>query len=231
MDDPGPTPPGLAGARPSPDVVAAWVAGWASSRGVGPAQPRCGGLHIAVGLPQQRERYVFASIEKDALRNLALKITTPWIFLKVCAPSGEIETAWPAGWVVQEPGFMMITKLARPATAAALADGYKLTVQGEGVIIASVADEAGDVAASGKIALADGRATFDQIVTNERHRRRGLGRAVMNALSAAAVERGVTEGVLVATPVGRELYAALGWRFHAHLTTAVITEAAPTMLT
>jgi hypothetical protein len=43
-----PTPPSLV--RPSPDVVAAWVAGWASSRGVGPAQPRCGGLHIEVGL-------------------------------------------------------------------------------------------------------------------------------------------------------------------------------------
>jgi GNAT superfamily N-acetyltransferase len=206
---------------PSPDVVAAWVAGWASSRGVGPAQPRCGGLHIVVGLPRQKERYVFASIEKDVLRNLALKITAPWIFLKVCAPSSEVESAWPAGWVVQEPGFMMTTKLARPPTAA-LVDGYRLTVEGESVIVASVVDEAGDMAASGKIALADRRATFDQIETDERHRRRGLGRAVMNALSAAAIERGVTEGVLVATPVGRELYTAMGWSLHAHLTTAVI---------
>jgi GNAT superfamily N-acetyltransferase len=206
---------------PSPDVVAAWVAGWASSRGVGPAQPRCGGLHVAVGLPRQKERYVFASIEKEALRSLALEITKPWIFLKVCAPSGALETVWPAGWVVQEPGFMMTTTLARPP-AAALADGYRLMVQGENVIVASVVDEAGDVAASGKIALADGHATFDQIVTDERHRRRGLGRVVMNALSAAAIARGVTKGVLVATPVGRELYTSLGWCLHAHFTTAVI---------
>ena len=206
---------------PSPDVVAAWVAGWASSRGVGPARPRCGGLYIVAGLPRQKERYVFASIEKDALRNLALTITTPWIFLKVCAPSSEMETVWPAGWVVQEPGFMMTTKLARPPVIA-LADGYRLSVQGENVIVASVVDEAGDVAARGKIALADGRATFDQIETDERHRRRGLGRAVMNALSVAAIERGVTEAVLVATPVGRELYASLGWSLHAHFTTAVI---------
>jgi len=219
MDASSPTP--LAGARASPEIVAAWVAGWASSRGVGPVQPRCGGLYVAVGLPRQRERYVFASIENDALRNLALKITTPWSFLKVCAPRSEMETAWPAGWVVQEPGFMMTTKLARPP-AAAPADGYRLTVQGEDVIVASVIDEAGDVAASGRIALADGHATFDQIVTDERHRRRGLGRVVMNALSAAAVERGVTEAVLVATPVGRELYTALGWSLHAHFTTAVI---------
>jgi GNAT superfamily N-acetyltransferase len=208
-------------ARPSPEIVAAWVAGWASSRGVGPVQHRYGGLHVTVGLPRQKERYVFASIEKDALRNLALTITTPWIFLKVCAPSSEMETAWPAGWVVQEPGFMMTTKLARPR-AIALADGYRLTVHGENVIVASIANEAGDVAASGKIALADGHATFDQIVTDEQHRRRGLGRTVMNALSAAAIERGVAEGVLVATPVGRELYATLGWSLHAHFTTAVI---------
>ena len=206
---------------PSPAVVAAGVAGWAVSRGVGPAQPRCGGLHVAVGLPRQKERYVFASIEKEALRNLALTITTPWIFLKVCAPRGEMETVWPAGWVVQEPGFMMTTTLARPA-AAALADGYRLTVQGEDVIVATIVDKAGDVAASGKIALADGHATFDQIETDEQHRRRGLGLAVMNALSAAAVERGITEGVLVATPVGRKLYTALGWHLHTHFTTAVI---------
>jgi len=216
MDDSSPTLP-----CPSPDVVAAWVAGWAVSRGVGPAQPRFGGLHVAVGLPRQKERYVFASIEKDALRDLALKITTPWTFLKVCAPSNALENVWPAGWVVQEPGFLMTTKLTRPP-APALADSYRLTVQGENVIVASILDEAGDVAASGKIALADGHATFDQIETDERHRRRGLGRVVMNALSAAAIERGVTEGVLVATPVGRQLYTTLGWRLHAHFTTAVI---------
>lgn len=216
MDDSSPRLP-----APSLDVVAAWVAGWAASRGVGPAQPRCGGLHVAVSLPRQKERYVFASIEKDALRNLALKITAPWIFLKVCAPSGELEAVWPASWVVQEPGFMMTTTLA-PAPTAALADGYRLMVQGENVIAASIVDEAGELAASGKIALADGHATFDQIVTDEQHRRRGLGLAVMNALSTAAIERGVTEGVLVATPIGRKLYTALGWSLHTHFTTAVI---------
>jgi hypothetical protein len=138
-------------------------------------RPRCGGLRIEVGYLGKGSAYVFASIEKDALRNLALKITTPWTFLKVCAPNGEMETAWPAGWVVQEPGFMMTTKLARPPAAVALADGYKLTVQGEGVIVASVANETGHVVASGKITLADRHATFDEIVTDELHRRRGLG--------------------------------------------------------
>ena len=43
----------------------------------------------------------------------------------------------------------------------------------------------------------------------------------MRALSAAAVRRGTAQAVLIATPEGRALYAALGWELHAHVTTAV----------
>jgi GNAT superfamily N-acetyltransferase len=208
----------------SPAVVAAWVAGWALSRGVGAPRSVAGGHYLDVGLPQHLARYVFASIDGDRLRALASSITDPWIYLKVGMPSHALAPLWPQGWAVQDDGFMMTTRLESPASTEPdpLCPGYRLSIEGDAVITVSMVDEAGVRAASGKMAMADGYATFDQIVTDENHRRRGLGRAVMQALTAAAVRRGIGRAVLVATSDGRALYTALGWQFHAHVTTAVI---------
>lgn len=116
---------------------------------------------------------------------------------------------------------MMTAHFSKPDEGA-LAAGYRLTVEGDEVIVASAYDGAGFLAASGRAALASDPAVFDQIETHKNHRRRGLGRSVMDALSVAASQRGVQRGVLVATPDGRALYTTLGWRSHAYLTTAVI---------
>jgi len=180
-----------------------------------------GGRYVTVGLPQQQARYVFASIADDDLRRLASEIAAPWIFLKVCKPTTTLDGVWPPGWVVQPEGFMMTVALT-PSPSPSLPPGYALTVDEGRAIVATVCDPTGFPVASGKIALADGYATFDQIGTDESHRRLGLGRAVMAALSAEALARGIRQAVLVATPVGRSLYEAGGWQLHAHFTTAVI---------
>lgn len=204
-----------------PDIVAAWVAGWAKSRDVAAPRPFHGGHHVEVGLARQRSRYVFPSIDEALLQRLATGITEPWIFLKVFSPHPSLERDWPKAWVVQPPGFMMTAHFSKPDEGA-LAAGYRLTVEGDEVIVASAYDGAGFLAASGRAALASDHAVFDQIETHENHRRRGLGRSVMDALSVAASQRGVQRGVLVATPDGRALYTTLGWRSHAYVTTAVI---------
>jgi GNAT superfamily N-acetyltransferase len=82
--------------------------------------------------------------------------------------------------------------------------------------------EDGTLAASGHVALGERLATYDRIVTDPAHQRRGLGRAVMHALQALARAHGRHAGVLVATPAGRALYESLGWRVHAPWATAVI---------
>jgi len=204
-----------------PGIVAAWVAGWAKSRDAAAPRPFHGGHHVEVGLARQRARYVFPSIDEALLQRLAASITEPWIFLKVLSPRPTLECNLPKAWVVQPPGFMMIADFSKPDEGA-LDAGYRLTVEGDEVIVASIHDGAGVLAASGCAALANDHAVFDKIVTDENHRRRGLGRSVMAALSVAAFERGVQHGVLVATPDGRALYTTLGWRLHAYLTTAVI---------
>ncbi|MGW2009169.1 GNAT family N-acetyltransferase [Streptomyces nigrescens] len=87
------------------------------------------------------------------------------------------------------------------------------------------------LAASGRAALTTGApgsspapyapsVVFDMIGTEPAHQRRGLGRAVMAALAGRAVERGARQGVLVASPDGRALYEAMGWRLRSPVTAA-----------
>jgi len=70
----------------------------------------------------------------------------------------------------------------------------------------------GSLAASGQVGLAGDVAVPDRISTERAHRKRGLGAATMTLLADAALARGITEGVLVASDQGRRLYARLGWQ-------------------
>jgi len=62
---------------------------------------------------------------------------------------------------------------------------------------------------------------FDQIVTQEAHRRRGLGRMIMNGLIQRALEHGARQGALIATPDGRALYRTLGWSEWSEVTSVI----------
>lgn len=75
----------------------------------------------------------------------------------------------------------------------------------------TVATYDGELAASGHVAVADGFAVFDRIVTEPKFRRRGLGSFVMRALTAAVSEHGADQGLLIASIDGQHLYHHLGW--------------------
>ena len=81
-----------------------------------------------------------------------------------------------------------------------------------------------EVAARGKAALTGEFAVIDQVETAPDHRRRGLGKSVMSALSEATTRRGATTGVLVATEDGRALYSRLGWTLVSPVTAAWLVE-------
>jgi GNAT superfamily N-acetyltransferase len=72
--------------------------------------------------------------------------------------------------------------------------------------------EAGDrVAAEGTVGVLGDVATFDNVETTPDFQRLGLGRHVMATLTAQAMSRGATTGVLAASAPGRQLYTSLGW--------------------
>jgi GNAT superfamily N-acetyltransferase len=81
----------------------------------------------------------------------------------------------------------------------------------------------GELAASGHAAESHGVFIYDRIVVEPEHRRRGLGKALMAALSGRRQSL-TAKPVLVATEAGRALYSTLGWALHAPYTTAFIPQ-------
>ncbi|MEV0285824.1 GNAT family N-acetyltransferase [Kribbella sp. NPDC050820] len=189
----------------------AWVHGWAICRNTPTPVAFRGGYRIDVGQPGHNVRYVLPMYYPE----LTGGKHQPDTWLKVC---GTVALDPP--WQVQPPEYLMTTELAE--TAVRVGGSYRLDTAVESSLI-QVVVRAGDdsVAARGKAGLAGGCAVFDQIETDPQHRRRGLGRAVMGALSTAAQYAGATTGVLVATEDGRALYSALGWTLSSPMTAAV----------
>lgn len=224
------------GARAPVRAVAAWVDGWARSRGTAAPRVVPGGFRIEVGLPHHRARYVLPAADPDVLGALVREIGTPGLWIKVCAPRAVVARALTASWRFSEPQYLMTTPLTRAAAPPpAPPPGYRLDVtRQDGVFEARVLPTSADAtpgtpAASGRAALTTGApgglrsAVFDMIGTAEEHRRRGLGRLVMAALASSAAEHGARQGVLVASPEGRALYRALGWQLRSPVTEAVFT--------
>ncbi len=67
------------------------------------------------------------------------------------------------------------------------------------------------VAAEGTVGVLGTDAVIDAVETSPAHRRLGLGRHVMIALSTWANDHGATTGLLAASADGEGLYRSLGW--------------------
>jgi GNAT superfamily N-acetyltransferase len=195
-----------------PALLAEWAAAWAISRGKPAPVPVHDGFYLLDGRPQQVARYVFPDLREAVVRDMTGRIDEPFVYLKFCAPRDEVAAFLPDGWEIAAPGFLMAAGPEILAAPGLISPCYvpAMTEQG-GVIALSIATEAGEPAARGRLIPRGRLAVFDQIETEEAHRRRGLGRAVMRALGAEAIRRGAERGILVATPAGRALYAGLGW--------------------
>jgi len=204
-----------------PDLIALFVRGWAMTRNVAPPVATLGGYHIHVGQPDQKARYVFAALDRDALAALARSIDEPLIYLKVCEAPEAVRAVLPAQWIIREPPtFMMTARL--DAAAPVLPDGYHFDVETDGALSSATITFRENVVARARTALLGDTVLFDQVSTDEAHRRKGLGRALMQGLANKALERDAPKGLLCATEMGRFLYQSLGWTVHAPYTSAVI---------
>jgi len=190
------------------------------ARGLPQPVPDHGGLRVDTGSATERCRYVF-SRAIEGLSELAHAITSPHVFLKLCDTEAEMLARVPARWRLQPASVMMICE-ARPDGNLPLPEGYRLELSTTGPVTAArILTQSGDIAASGYAAEFAGVFTYDRIVTDTAHRRRGLGRGLMAALGAARRSHAATE-VLVATIDGQALYSTLGWMLYSPYTTAVI---------
>ena len=153
---------------------------------------------------------------REAVRELAASIDEPLTWLKSHVEPAEVAAWLPAGWVEDDPGWLMAIDVA--PVAVVVPEGYTLTSESaDGVTYVRVLTVGGDLAARGQYGYVGDYGTVDQISTEPGHRRRGLGTVVMNALANAADGLGASTSVLGASVEGRALYEALGWKVHAPL--------------
>lgn len=205
------------------DVALAWAKGWTLTRDKASPISTGYGCKVDLGLPDHLERHVVVDFDAPLVRGLADGLRLPGTWLKVCAAPEDVAPLLHEGWQIQAPEYLMKVDLSiAPAVAP---EGYRLVVSHAGAVIEVEArDLDGELAARGRAAHSGGFATFDQIVTEPAHQRRGLGRVVMAALGNYAIAQGADIGVLVATEQGRALYQTLGWTLVSPVTAAVVRQ-------
>ncbi|MGW8971342.1 GNAT family N-acetyltransferase [Streptomyces platensis] len=199
------------------DIVRTWVAGWAVSRRTPPPVKKPWGFYIEVaGNPDEVGRHVLPEAEESWVRSAAASVSVPRTWMKMPAEPEEIEPWLSQGWTMEETGHLMAVDLM--ATDPVAPEGYTATVETIGAVTyARVLNAVGEQAAQGQMASLGEAVVVDRMVTEEAHRRRGLGNFVMRTLADHALETGAVLGVLGATDAGRALYETLGWKKHTTL--------------
>jgi GNAT superfamily N-acetyltransferase len=180
------------------------------SRGSPPAVAEPWGLRIEVGHPGHMVRHMLLDADDAAIRALAGSVTVPTASIKGFMESEDLGRLLTPDWTPDPPDVLMTTGLC--PMGMDIAPDYRVIVEHvRGVTYAHVMTGDKLIVARGQVAVTGQTCVFDQIETAPEHRRRGLGSAVMAALTTAAMDRGATTGILGATMQGRALYEALDW--------------------
>ncbi|NNG38373.1 hypothetical protein HJ588_03665 [Flexivirga sp. ID2601S] len=190
------------------EAVSAYVAGWAVSREA-PSPTRVEfGWHVATGQAHESERYVPVRGSVDDVRGIADGLRTPLACLKFAGRYDDWRPHFGTEWEDNPVGWFMTREL-RAAPQVTVTD--RVRVRRTGALITAEVRGDGDVIATGRTGLAGDWCVPDRVRTANAHRRRGFGRAIMDALLTAAYDCGVRHAVLDASQDGRALYAVTGW--------------------
>jgi GNAT superfamily N-acetyltransferase len=201
-------------------LMAAWLAARSLSRGLPAPVFDRGGVRVDTDHPDERRRYVFVE-PCEGLRELGRTIDAPFVALKLCRPAEELLALLPARWAISSRSWVMGRDEA-PGEQPSLPQGYRLAVEGEGPVWSvRITSSEGELAASGYAAETAGVFIYDRIRVDPAHERRGLGRALMAALTSCRRDPAARE-ILTATAAGRGLYLQMGWVDLAPYSTAVI---------
>lgn len=177
-----------------------WVIGWSRSRSM-PVTREGRAWRVEVDSDKRSVEWVVARPSADDIGVLVSQVqATPRSWLTVLDGPADIPGLTP----LAHGECLMRTTLRRGD-----ASGVEVEERG-GVGFATIGVD-GAEAARGQIALAGTVAVVDRIGTEPEFRRRGFGRAIMAALTNWALDRGVTDGLLIASEEGVLLYTSLGW--------------------
>ncbi|MBB6037776.1 GNAT family N-acetyltransferase [Phytomonospora endophytica] len=194
-------------------LVRRWLAAWTIARELGPAVDVPGGFRVTLGLPGRHHEFMAPDAAGLPALVTALKAIEPsWLTAFTTDPAATEVALKAEGleFFTDAETFMRTDLDGRPKRRPA--EGYTVATTVDGPLIrAAVTAPDGTAAASGLMAVAGTDAVAHGIQTDEAHRRRGLGGAVMTALGEAATARGATTGLLIASAAGEGLYRSMGW--------------------
>jgi len=204
----------------SPAFLYGWLAARSIARGLPAPVADHGGFRVDTGGEVEIRRWAFP--ERCAgLSELGRTLDAPGHLLKLCGSGEALLAALPSRWGLHEPGYFMEGP-AIPSSPVALPADYALQLDRDaGVSRVTILAPDGGLAASGTASEAADVFIYDQIITSQEHRRKGLGRAVMAALRDAKADPAAPE-LLVATDEGRALYSTLGWTVLSPFATAEV---------
>lgn len=203
------------------ELIEQWLAARSIARSLPAPVVDRGGLRVDTGLPAELRRYVFAGPD-EGISELAREITEPHVFIKLCGPREQLLSRVTPRWHVQ-PGAYLMTKAPGINPVPSLPPGYWLKVSNESAVTsARIFTEDDTLVASGYAVEHEGVFVFDRISVDVMHRQQGLGAALMAALGTAQQSQ-AAQRVLVATEMGRALYATLGWRLLSPYSTVALT--------
>src|SRR4051794_23015519 len=176
------------GAWPVVDYVDGWVDGWTRSRETVRPEAVDGGWYVATGTDLEVQGYVLSEPTPPRLEAVLGQGQTPTTCGKRPAEPDDGQPRFGGGWEpTHEDRFM--TPALRPPPGRRPPARYEIKVEpAPTFVIASVLAPEGNVVASGRMGLGASYAVADQIVTDDRHRRLGLGTVVMAELERHALE-------------------------------------------
>lgn len=207
----------------SEELVEKWLQGWSLSRDLPLPDRYRSGFRVDVGEEKQKTRYVFPELNDDFIQ-LAETVTEPWVYLKICTSHEELKSLVPERWIFKPEGYMMQCSSPMSIPDTALPDHYSVEIQSitpEYFTVKILCNKT-EQAAVGRLLIVDDVAIYDRILTEEKHRRKGLARIVMARLEEIAVSKGIFNNFLVATQQGKLLYESLGWKLYSRYSSVVI---------
>jgi GNAT superfamily N-acetyltransferase len=194
------------------DLVGRWVRAWAHVRGL-QVEEADGWPLVHVRGPSRDTEIVCVDPGRAAFERLARHAAyDPRAMLTVLGRDLSTTRAapLPSGLRVDRDDEVFMTATLVPSPVD-VPGGFvaRWFVDGPRAVYSLDADER--VAAEGTVGVLGTDAVFDAVETSPGHRRLGLGRHVMSALTTWAVDHGANTGLLAASADGAQLYRSLGW--------------------
>jgi GNAT superfamily N-acetyltransferase len=199
-----------------------WAFGYCAARAY--ARPVAASIASALwfdaGKPDQAGRFILGDTSAEAAAEAFAAVDSPHIYVDIAGARDAILPLIPPRWQPRDTMWLMATRAGMPA--ARPTPGFVIETDESADRFEAVARDAdGALAARGVLGIHGTTAVYDQIVTEARFGRRGLGSAIMAELGGRAARRGATQCLLVATAEGRALYERLGWTLRSDIVSVI----------